>query len=237
MLLPYKDDNPTSTAPVVTVILIAVNAVIFLYFRVIVSANSREFEAVIMNIGLIPGLFFSPHHHHLMREIQALPPRYTLITAMFMHGSLLHLAGNMLYLWIFGNNVEDYFGHIRFLIFYLLAGILGSLTYMVTNPFSMTPMVGASGAIAGVLGAYLILFPRARVHVLLFLIIFFTTIEVPAVLVLGIWILAQIIDGLAELGRKSGGIAWFAHIGGFFAGIIMLKLIPRRRKWRKRIYD
>jgi len=236
MLLPYKDDNPISTIPVATVFLVAVNVMIFLYFRLDVAPTAKEFAAVVMNLGVIPALFFtSPHHHHVVKLTQAVPPPFTLLTAMFMHGGFLHLGGNMLYLWIFGNNVEDYLGHIRFLIFYLLVGVLASLTYMVTNPFSMMPMVGASGAIAGVLGAYFILFPRARVHVLLFLIIFFTTIEVPAIIVLGIWIIAQIMDGMADLGREGGGIAWFAHIGGFFSGIIMLKLIPRRRGWRRRV--
>lgn len=229
MLLPYKDDNPTRTAPVVTVAIIAANVVIFLYFRIFKGLGGEGFNAAIYHFGLIPGEFFS---RHLIVGWHGVPTPLKLITSMFMHGGFLHLGGNMLYLWIFGNNVEDHFGHGKFFIFYMLSGLGAAFAFLITQPFSDVPMVGASGAIAGVLGAYFVLYPRARVYVFLFIIIFFTTFTLPAVFILGMWILLQILQGISALGTStSGGIAYFAHIGGFFIGIALLKIIPKNKSF------
>lgn len=229
MLLPYKDDNPTSKPPIVTVAIIAINVAVFLYFQAKSLFGGVQYEAVLAGLGIIPHEFFS---RHIIFGRQAVPTPLTLITAMFLHGGVLHIAGNMLYLWVFGNNIEDHFGHFKFLVFYLLAGIGGSIAFMVTQPFSDTPMIGASGAIAGVLGAYLLLYPRARVHVLLFLFIFFTTIVLPAAVVLGFWIFLQVWEGLADFSSR-GGVAYFAHIGGFCTGIALLKFMPAHRGIRQ----
>jgi membrane associated rhomboid family serine protease len=230
MLIPYKNDMPRRIVPLITVALVAINTAIFLYFRLVVAPAPVEFQAAVKYMGLIPARFFLSHAREL-KHVVALPAPLTLISAMFMHGSFLHLGGNMLYLWIFGVNIEDYFGHIRFLIFYLVVGIIGSVAFMITQPFSSTPMVGASGAIAGVLGAYFLLYPRSHVRVLLFLFFFITTLEVPAILILGVWILIQILEGMTSVGSASG-VAWFAHIGGFFAGIALVGMFARRRKRR-----
>lgn len=231
MLLPYRDDNPTSSIPVITVSLILVNTFVFLYYRLWVADSEAEFYGILANVGLIPRQFFS---RHIIVGWYGVPTPLRLFTAMFMHGGFLHLIGNMLYLWIFGNNVEDYLGHGKFLLFYLGAGLGASMAFLLTNPTAASPMVGASGAIAGVLGAYLILYPNARVHVLLFLLIFVTTITLPAGLVLSFWIVIQIINGIGDFGAQTSGVAWFAHIGGFFCGIILLKIIPGRKKLYRR---
>jgi len=178
--------------------------------------------------GLIPleltkGIALSP---------SAPSPIYlTILFSMFMHGGLVHLLGNMLYLWIFGNNVEDYLGKIRFIIFYILSGIFAALGQILMAPGSRVPMIGASGAIAGVLGAYLILFPRARITTLVFFGFFIRLIKLPAIFVLGLWIIFQLFYGLSELSISGGGagVAWFAHIGGFLGGIILIKLFSPRR--------
>jgi len=163
---------------------------------------------------------------------QPLHPIVTVFTSMFMHGGFFHLAGNMLYLWIFGNNIEDRLGHIRFSIFYLFCGIFAAYSYAITDPSSTIPMVGASGAISGILGAYLLLFPKANVHTLVFLGFFVTTLKIPALIVIGFWAIIQFINGMISTGlREGGGVAWFAHLGGFLIGLVMIKLwLPRRTK-------
>lgn len=231
MLIPYRDDNPTYRVPIVTLSLIVLNTLIFIYYRLLVSTSESEFYAILSDVGLIPRQFFSKH---LIIGWHGVPTPLRLFTAMFMHGGFLHLVGNMLYLWIFGNNVEDYFGSFKFLLFYFGAGLGASMAFLLTNPTSTSPMVGASGAIAGVLGAYLVLYPHARVHALLFLLFFFTTITLPAGVVLSLWIVIQIINGLGDFGAQTSGVAWFAHIGGFFCGIMLLKTIPPRRKFYRR---
>jgi membrane associated rhomboid family serine protease len=158
---------------------------------------------------------------------------------MFFHGGLLHIAGNMLFLWIFGNNVEDYFGHVKFAIFYLACGIAATLAHILTHPASPVPTIGASGAISGVLGAYFLLFPKARVVTLVPFFLFFYFVEVPAFFFLGIYILLQILYGLPSLAggqAAAHGIAWFAHIGGFFAGIMLLFIFGKRRGFRKQSF-
>ncbi len=232
MLLPLKDINPTTRPPVVTVALLAANVLVYIWQ--LTQGLQRSF----FTHGFIPArLLGDPDLIVNLPAYGPTPiesiPLATLLTAMFMHGGWLHLGGNMLYLWIFGNNVEDRLGHFRFLAFYLVGGIAATLAHYATGPGSTLPMVGASGAVAAVLGAYFRLYPKARVRCLLFIVIFFTFIELPAFIVLGWWIVLQVVGGLLGLGGGTGGgVAWFAHIGGFFAGIGLLALMGVKRRVR-----
>jgi len=221
-MIPYKDDNPTRLFPVVTLIIICCNIMIFL----IEIVSPCGMKTITYTYGAIPQSLIS------FQTQQPLHPLMTVFTSMFMHGGLFHLAGNMLYLWIFGNNIEDRLGHVRFVIFYLFCGIFAAYSYAITNPASTIPMVGASGAISGILGAYLLLFPRANVHTLVFLGFFVTTLKIPALIVIGFWAIIQFINGIISSGlREGGGVAWFAHLGGFLIGLATLKLwLPRRDK-------
>ena len=177
-----------------------------------------------LNYGAIPAVLMFD-----LRALPALPISWmTLVTSMFLHGGLLHLAGNMLYLWIFGNNIEDHLGHVRFLLFYLLTGIIAAVTHTVIFSGSLVPMVGASGAISGVLGAYAITYPKARVVVMIWLLIIIKFVRIPAFIVLGLWFLFQINGGFGSFSGEDQGIAWFAHIGGFAAGIGLVLLLRRR---------
>ena len=204
MFFPYKDDNPRVLFPFVTYGIIGINILVF-WAQFFVYGNER----------LISTFAFVPYEFKL----------FTIFTSMFMHGGLMHIIGNMWFIYIFGDNVESILGHVRFLLFYLFCGIGAAVAQFLIQPDSTTPMVGASGAIAGVLGAYMIKFPKARVHVLAVIFIFITTIVVPAQLVLGLWFLMQLSGGLGSLGfDTTGGIAWFAHIGGFIVGISTLRI-------------
>ena len=204
MFYPYKDDNPRVLFPFVTYGIIGLNILVF-WAQFFVYGNER----------LISTFAFVPYEFKL----------FTIFTSMFMHGGLMHIIGNMWFLYIFGDNVESILGHVRFLLFYLFCGIGAAVAQFLIEPSSTTPMVGASGAIAGVLSAYMIKFPKARVHVLAVIFIFITTIVVPAQLVLGLWFLMQLSGGLGSLGfDTTGGIAWFAHIGGFIVGISTLRI-------------
>ena len=204
MFFPYKDDNPRVLFPFVTYGIIGLNILVF-WAQFFVYGNER----------LISTFAFVPYEFKL----------FTIFTSMFMHGGLMHIIGNMWFLYIFGDNVESILGHVRFLLFYLFCGIGAAVAQFLIQPDSTTPMVGASGAIAGVLGAYMIKFPKARVHVLAVIFIFISTIVVPAQLVLGLWFLMQLSGGLGSLGfDTTGGIAWFAHIGGFIVGISTLRI-------------
>ncbi len=177
-----------------------------------------------LNYGAIPAVLMFD-----LRALPALPVSWmTLVTSMFLHGGLLHLAGNMLYLWIFGNNIEDHLGHVRFLLFYLLTGIIAAVTHTVIFSGSLVPMIGASGAISGVLGAYAITYPKARVVVMIWLLIIIKFVRIPAFIVLGLWFLFQISGGFGSFAGEDQGIAWFAHIGGFAAGIGLVLLLRRR---------
>ena len=222
-MLPLRDINPTYRFPIVTVTLIGVNVAVFI-LELMFSAQG-QLELFIGRYAIIP--------YELTRGVDLPPPSLrpaflTIFTAMFLHGGFLHIAGNMLYLWIFGNNVEDNMGHLRFLIFYLLCGVAASVAQIAVNPASDVPNIGASGAIAGVLGAYIIMHPRAQVETLLFLGYFIRVVRIPALIVLGYWILIQLLQGLLSLGLPaSGGVAWFAHIGGFFAGVILVHIFRR----------
>ncbi len=173
-----------------------------------------------------------PYNMITFETKQPINPVLTVFSAMFMHGGFLHLAFNMLYLWIFGNNIEDKLGHIRFSIFYLFCGIVAAYAHAITEPRSYIPMVGASGAVSGVLGAYILLFPRATVHTIVILGFFITTVKIPALIVIGFWAIIQFASGLLSTGvHDKGGIAWFAHIGGFLTGLLTIKLwLPRRNK-------
>jgi len=225
MFIPLKDDNPTARFPFVTVFFIGLNIFIFLYN--VFSPEGLQF--FVYKMGAIPYeiTHFKPVTliiYQSQETISRLSPPLTLFTSMFLHGSILHLFGNMLYLWIFGNNIEDYLGPFRFILFYFLSGLGASLVHIFFNPNSQVPMIGASGAIAGVLGAYLILYPGARVLTFVFLFFFIRIIPVPAALVLGLWFIAQVMNiGI------GGGVAWFAHIGGFLVGIFLIKIFSQRR--------
>ncbi len=227
-MIPFKDDNPTHTFPLFTIVLIVVNTIVFV-LQVISPADPRH---TVLAYGAIPNYLLT------FKNVQPVHPVLTVFSSMFMHGGFLHLGGNMLYLWIFGNNIEDKLGHTRFIIFYLLGGIAAAYSHAITEPSSMLPMIGASGAVSGILGAYLLLFPRARVHMLIFLGFFVHVVRLPAFLVIGFWIVIQFINGLISKGMAGhAGIAWFAHIGGFVFGILMIKLFlktnkPRRKKLR-----
>jgi membrane associated rhomboid family serine protease len=221
-LIPYKDDNPTSLTPFVTIGIIVLNTVIFV-FEIL---NRSGMEKITYAYGAIP------HSLITFEKIQPIHPALTVFSSMFMHGGFFHLGGNMLYLWIFGNNIEDRLGHVRFILFYLFCGIVAAYSHAFAASHSMTPMIGASGAVSGILGAYVLLFPRARVHTLIFLGFFITTVRIPALIVIVFWAIIQFINGMLSSGlREGGGVAWFAHIGGFLAGLVTITLwLPRRSK-------
>jgi membrane associated rhomboid family serine protease len=208
MFFPYKDDNPRVLFPFVTFGIIILNVLVFLG-QFWISGNDPEIgRSLVYMYGFVPAEF-NP---------------LTIFTSMFMHGGFAHIIGNMWFLYIFGDNVESILGHVKYFMFYLACGIGAALAQFFVEPASQVPMIGASGAVAGVLGAYMIRFPKARVHVLAVIIIFITTFVVPAQIVLGLWFLMQLSGGLGSLGvDTTGGVAWFAHIGGFIIGVTSLK--------------
>jgi len=218
MFIPLKDDNPTFRFPFVTISLIVAN--IFIFFYQLFSSQGLKYY--IIKLGAIPWAITHLKSSILITEI--FPP-LTIISSMFIHAGFFHLFGNMLYLWIFGNNIEDFLGPLKFLIFYTLSGTGAALTHIIFHPNSTKPMVGASGAIAGVLGAYLILYPYARVHTLVFLFFFIRIVPIPAGIILSLWFIIQVMNvGL------GGGIAWFAHIGGFLTGIVLIRILSKKRR-------
>jgi len=219
-MIPLKDDNPSQLTPVVTIGLIVTCTLVFLWQFM---QGPRAGQAIIYALGLIPSVLFG--HRSLPPEVATVPAALTVFTSMFLHGGWLHLIGNMLYLWIFGDNVEDAMGHGRFLAFYLLCGVAAAFTQALPDPQSTLPMVGASGAISGVLGAYLLLYPRARVLVLVPIFIIITTMRLPASLVLGLWFVLQALSTLAA--SEGGGVAFRAHVGGFIAGMLLLMFFKR----------
>jgi membrane associated rhomboid family serine protease len=240
-MIPLHDDNPTEITPFVTMALIAVCSLVFFYQA---SLPDRPGEAFVYHYGAIPAVLFG-NQAAIPEQAVGASATLTLLTSMFLHGGWMHLIGNMLYLWIFGNNIEDVMGHVKFIIFYVTCGILAAFSHALTDPASAVPMVGASGAISGVLGAYLLLFPRAQVLVLIPMGIFTRTMYVPAGFVLGMWFVMQLLSGGMSLGHEGGGVAFFAHIGGFVAGMGLIPffkhahvpfLAPaRHRGWRR--YD
>ncbi|NIA10409.1 MAG: rhomboid family intramembrane serine protease [Nitrospiraceae bacterium] len=216
-MIPLKDDNPTEHFPYVTLALIALNVAVFIYQ---LSLGARGNQMMVLKMGIIPyefthALDIPPYSTH--------PLVLNLIAAMFMHGGFLHLGGNMLYLWIFGNNIEDAMGPVRFILFYLLTGVLASATHIFLQPDMRMPMIGASGAISGVLGAYLILFPKAKVLTLIILFFFITVIRIPALIILGFWFVLQFLNIYSR-----NNVAWFAHVGGFVSGILLVRFFVRK---------
>lgn len=211
MMIPLKDDNPSRKIPVLMVCILLANTGVFAYSHMLGDVGFDVFTA---RYGAIP--------FELVYGVDAISPTpiplyLTLLSSMFMHGGLLHLGGNMLYLWIFGKNVEDVLGHVRFLLFYLFCGVIATLAHVMSEPDATVPMVGASGAIAGILGAYLAAFPGARILVLMF----YFVLRVPALIVLGGWFVIQLLN--ASSGGDTGGVAWYAHIAGFVVGYVVMR--------------
>lgn len=220
-MFPLRDDNPTRHAPYLTIVLIVINVLAFIYEFIQPDQGQR----VVMQFGFIPveltkGVELTPHY--------PFPTIGTMITSMFLHGSWMHLIGNMLYLWIFGNNVEDLLGPIWFMLFYLLAGVGAVLLFVVTGPNSQVPMVGASGAISGVLGLYALKWPKARVMTAVTLGFFIRMIWIPALVVLGLWFLMQLLFAFLSAGNEaSGGVAYMAHVGGFLVGLVAALVVKK----------
>ncbi len=217
-MIPIGDSIPGERFPLVTYLIIALNAVVFL-FEVSLGPYA---EAFIRHWGLVPSYFV----HHIASSHAWL----TIFTAMYLHGGWEHIVGNMLYLWIFGNNVEDRMGHVGYFVFYTVSGVAAALMQVAVDPTSTVPTIGASGAIAGVLGAYLLLYPHAEIYFLVFFFVFVTTISLPAVIVLMGWFLMQLAYGMSSWGLSmGGGVAWWAHVGGFLTGMLLTPLFIRRR--------
>ncbi len=232
MFIPLKDENPTRNKPIATFILIVINCLVYFYS---ITLQGNGFQIFIYQFGLIPTEIF-----HLSELTPNYPSPVLLspFTSMFLHGGFMHLAGNMLYLWIFGNNIEDHLGPFKFILFYFVSGLAAAFLFVIFSPSSEIPMVGASGAIAGVLGGYLFLFPRARVLTLMFLFYFIRMIYLPAKVVLGFWFVYQIIMSVFSAGDGGGGVAWLAHVGGFAFGYLWFRLVSKRRlnKWQSKVY-
>lgn len=228
-MIPIKDDIPSRTLPIVNISLIIIN----IFFFLIEVSMGERLATLFNNFGVVPAKFFASYYVVQDRVVYVgLADRVIpLFTSIFLHGGWFHLFGNMLYLWIFGDNVEDRMGHLRYLLFYILCGFSANITHILFTPTSTIPSVGASGAIAGVLGAYLLLYPTARVVVLVVLFFWIDFIALPAIIVLGLWFVVQFFSGLASLGAQSastGGVAWWAHIGGFVAGMALLFVFKKR---------
>ena len=219
MLIPIGDDNPTRRIryPVITVGVIAACVLVYLWQ---LSLGAVDEARAVNALGAIPAVVSG--HRHLPPTLAVVPPLATLVSCMFLHGGLLHLFGNMIFLWVFGDNVEDACGHLRFLAFYLVCGVAAAAIHVASDPASMVPVIGASGAISGVLGAYLVLHPRANVVLMIFFGVFVT---VPAVLVLGLWFAIQVLNALQP---ANGGVAWWAHVGGFVVGALLIVGFRRR---------
>ena len=232
-MIPIRDDTPRYSTPYMTYFIIALNAVVFLFELSVGAQSHRELNGLIYQFGVVP--------RHFERALAGPSPfslpglSLSILTSMFLHGGWLHIIGNMWFLWIFGDNIEDYLGHFMYLLFYLVSGFAAAITHILLNPASNVPTVGASGAIAGVMGAYFVLYPRARVLTLVPLIVFFTFWWLPAWVMLGYWFVVQFLMGTATSiaeSQSTGGVAVWAHVGGFVAGIVLIKLLPERRRRR-----
>ncbi len=223
-MIPLHDDNPTRHFPVATVVLIAVNVAVFA-FQLTLPRHGLTVEGFFLRAGLVP--------YEVVNRVDVppdglVPVWATVFTSMFIHGGWLHIIFNMLYLWIFGNNVEDRMGRARFVAFYLLCGVAAAAAQVVVRPDSLVPMIGASGAVSGVLGAYILLFPRAQVLTVITLVIFFPLIMVPAWVLLLAWFALNLLQAASTIGAETG-VAYFAHVGGFAAGLVLVWLFARRR--------
>ncbi|HMD47774.1 MAG TPA: rhomboid family intramembrane serine protease [Bryobacteraceae bacterium] len=216
-MIPLRSSEPHYTKPTVNLFIIGLNVLVFLYELSL--GNGYRLNHFIQAFGLVPD------HWHVA----------TIFTSMFIHGGFLHILGNMWFLWVFGRGVEDVLGHTKYFFFYLICGVAAAMSQVVLSPNSTIPTVGASGAIAGVMGAYLVTFPRARIVTLVFIIIFITTVDIPAAFLLLYWFAIQFFNGVGSIGysqASSGDVAWFAHVGGFIAGIVLVKLIAPSRRLR-----
>jgi len=216
-MIPLRSTERVYSFAKVTMFLIVLNTLIFLYES---ALPSWALDVFITRYGIIPDRLRLS----------------TIFTSMFLHGGWMHLIGNMLFLWVFGRNIEDILGHGKYLLFYLLSGAVAALAQVMIGPESRVPMVGASGAIAGVMGAYVIKFPRARITTLVMIIVFFTTVEIPAVFLLLYWFIIQFVSGVGSIGYSqvsSGGVAFFAHVGGFLAGMLTINMFPAKQRWAR----
>ncbi|WP_176231731.1 rhomboid family intramembrane serine protease [Candidatus Hakubella thermalkaliphila] len=231
--LPLRDTTPSRSFPIVNITLIGINILVFIYQ---LTLAKHALLQLVQAFGVVPQHYLSALRGistEFFLDIGSIHLLLPLVSSMFLHGGWLHILGNMLYLWIFGDNVEDSMGHFRYLLFYLLSGTIAGLAHILTNPTSTVPTIGASGAIAGVLGAYFILFPRARVITLVPFGFFLHIIQLPALIFLGFWFVLQFLYGafaLTAVGRAAGGIAWWAHIGGFVAGMVLIFLFQKKRR-------
>ena len=227
-MIPLHDKNPTEITPFFTIGLILINVAVFVY-QISLGEHGQR---LVVEFGAIPWelTHFSNHPDSVV-----VPPALSILSSMFLHGGFMHIGGNMLYLWIFGNNIEDAMGHGRFIAFYLICGLIAAAGHVFSGPNSLVPMIGASGAISGVLGAYLILYPHARVTTLIILGWFIRLTEIPAIVLLGFWFLLQLVNSMMT-STEGGGVAWYAHIGGFLAGMILVSFFKRRRKRRRKRY-
>ena len=227
-MIPFRDNIPSRTVPIINILLIVLNVLVFIFE---LTLSPRELDRLIAALGVVPAYVYAWPRLHDSVVALVIP----FFTSMFLHGGWLHLIGNMWYLWIFGDNVEDRLGHFRYLIFYLLCGIGAGLVQTVFSGPSRVPSIGASGAIAGVLGAYVISYPWAKVLTLVPIFIFIQIIEIPAILVLGFWFVMQFFYGTASLAVSStantGGVAWWAHVGGFIIGILLIGIMARRPRY------
>jgi membrane associated rhomboid family serine protease len=226
MFLPISDDNPRLTTPVVTIALIGV--ILIVWFVAQGAGASTPLARSICELGMIPGELTGraagdlvPLGGGLICVVDARPAWHTVLTSMFLHGDWFHLLGNLWFLWLFGDNVEDELGHLSFAVFYVLCGVMAAVAQLGVDPGGSVPMVGASGAISGVMGAYVARFPHAPVRVFMILIVFLTIIRVPAFVVLGYWFLLQVLGGLPQLGGNTAGVAFWAHVGGFMTGLLI----------------
>ncbi|HEX7027982.1 MAG TPA: rhomboid family intramembrane serine protease [Gammaproteobacteria bacterium] len=219
-MIPLQDNVPTRTTPFITVAFIALCVLVFLWQLSLGPAV----EIAVFQYGAIPATLFGIQQ--LPADVAVLPTWATLVTSMFLHGGWMHLIGNMLYLWIFGNNVEDSMGHGRFIVFYILCGLAAAFSHAIPNAQSVVPMIGASGAISGVLGAYLLLYPRAQVLVAVPIVFYLHIARFPAALILALWFVIQIVSSMGP--QQEAGVAWGAHVGGFVAGMVLIPFFKRR---------
>ena len=225
-MIPLRSSERTTSPATVTLLLILANVLVFLYELSLQDpemGRSDPLSLFIAHYGIVPYRFHWS----------------SLLTSMFIHGGFMHIAGNMLFLWVFGKAIEDLLGHWRFLLFYLACGVAAGIAHVLLNYYSPVPTVGASGAIAGVMGAYLVKFPRARIVTLVFIFVFFTTLDIPAAILLLYWFALQFVTGLGSIGDSQvsqGDVAWFAHVGGFIAGMILVMILPVRQRFRRDWY-
>jgi rhomboid family protein len=231
-MFPIRDDQPRFSIPFVNYFIISLNLLVYIFFELpLQMQGERHFAALVFQFGFVPqhltGALGGMSHY-------SFPATFlTIFTSMFLHADLFHIVGNLWFLWIFGDNIEDYLGHFSYLIFYLLCGISAALTFVAINPSATVPTIGASGAIAGVMGGYIVLYPRARVQTLVILIVFITFWWIPAWVFLGYWFLIQFLATSMTAGtgsHQTGGVAFAAHVGGFIAGLILIKIFPQRRR-------